>query len=216
MTLAELVEHVRLYYLRDTETPYLWPAKELVRYFNAAQNLFARHTHCITDDTSDFTLITTTASTNNYRLDPRIIYVYEIYNAHGRRMNKSNRQKLPTVINKSTPTSYTLDAGSTILRFWPTPDGEYEHQMLVARLPLQDMANTFDTPEIPEEHRLDLCDYVAYMAVRNNDTESSETQAGANFKADWEMKLVQAKRNFYHLRGGSNQRVVNNWTGGRR
>jgi len=212
MNLGQLVEHVRLYYLRDTESPYLWPAKELVRYFNGAQDIFARHTHCITDFESDFTLLTTVASKNNYKLDPRIIYVYEVYNAYGRRMGKSNRQKIPTVINEGVPISYTLDAGSRLLRFWPTPDGEYEHKMFVARLPLRSMTAISDVPEIPEEYHLDLCDYVAYMAVRNNDTESSEVQAGNNFRDDWEKKLVEAKRHFFHLRGGSNQRVVNNWT----
>jgi hypothetical protein len=70
-------------------------------------------------------------------------------------------------------------------------------------------------PEIPEEYHLALCDYVAYMAVRNNDTEGSNTAAGANFREDWELKLRDAKRDSYHLRGGSNQQVVNNWVGGR-
>jgi hypothetical protein len=212
MNLGQLVEHVRLYYLRDTESPYLWPAKELVRYFNGAQDIFARHTHCITDSESDFTLISTTASKNNYRLDPRIVYVYEIYNGYGRRMNRSNRQKIPTATNQGVPTAYTLDAGSSVLRFWPTPDAVYEYKLVVARRPLRDMAATHDVPEIPEEYHLDLCDYVAYMAVRNNDTESSDVQAGGNFRDDWERKLLDAKRHFYHLRGGSNQHAVNNWT----
>jgi hypothetical protein len=212
MNLKDLLEHVRVHYLRDSEAPFLWPAKELVRYFNGAQNIFARHTHCITDDESDFIYLTTLAGKSSYKLDPRIIYVYEVYNASGRRMTRLNRQRSPTSVNQGVPTTYTLDAGSSVLRFLPTPDDEYEHKMLVARLPLRDMVAAHDVPEIPEAYHIDLCDYVAYMAVRNNDTESNETQAGRNFRDDWEQKLVEAKRHFFHLRGGSNQRAVVNWT----
>jgi hypothetical protein len=212
MNLAELVEHVRVYYLRDSESQFLWSATELVKYFNDAQNIFARKTHCLTDSESPFTRVTTAGSYNGYRLDPRIVYVYEVYNAYGRRMKRVNREKLPLVSNEGVPAAYTLDAGVHVLRFWPTPDDEYEHQMLVARLPLENMQNRYDVPEIPEDYHMDLCDYVAYMAIRNNDTESSEVQAGRNFRDDWEQKLVEAKRHFYHLRGGSNQHAFNNWT----
>jgi hypothetical protein len=211
MNLEELVEHVREYYLRDTETPYLWPAKELVRYFNDAERIFARRTHCIVDGTSELTLLTTNVQNDRYSLDPRTIYVYEVYDTYGRRLTRWSRQSRPKSIHKGRPLSFTQDTGIASIRFSPAPDGEYEFSMLVARLPLKDMCETYDVPEIPEEYHLALCDYVAYMAVRNNDTESSETQAGANFREDWELKLRDAKRDAYHNRIGSNSRVVNNW-----
>ena len=215
MNLAELLEHVRVSYLRDSEAPFLWPAKELIRYLNEAQRIFARHTHCITDDSSPFTTLTTASTTPSYHLDPRIVYVYEVYNDTGRRLGRTNRQKLPVTVHESKPTHYTLDAGQSKIRFGPVPDDEYEFTMLVARLPLQDMTQKHHVPEIPEEYHMALCDYAAYMAVRNNDTESSEVQAGGNFREDWELKLRDAKRNSYHLRGGANQRVVNRWVQGR-
>jgi len=211
MNLAELVEHIRVYYLRDTEPPYLWPAKELIRYLNDAQKLFARHTHCITDETTVLTLDTTPS----YKLPPSIVHVYEVYNDTGRRLARKNRQKLPITTYEGKPIHYTMDAGHSTIRFGPTPDGEYEFLLLTARLPLVEMKQRTDVPEIPEEYHLALCDYAAYMAVRNNDTEGSNTNAGANFREDWELKLRDAKRDSYHLRGGSNQQVVNNWVGGR-
>jgi len=211
MNLEELVEHVRLYYLRDSDPPFLWPAKELVRYFNDAQRLFARHTHCIVDSSSDFTLLTTSSGTADYVLDQRIIYVYEVYDSVGSKLSRWSRQRLPRSRHLGEPKCFTQDVGVHSIRLSPTPDDVYELSMFVARLPLRDMASEYDTPEIPEEYHLALCDYVAYMAVRNNDTESSETQAGANFREDWEIKLRDAKRNAYHYRIGSNARVVNNW-----
>ena len=211
MNLKELVEHVRVYYLRDSEPPYLWPAKELKRYLNDAQRIFARHTHCITDEVT----ILTASTTPSYPLDKNIIHVYEVYNDTGRRLARKNRQKLPVTTYEGKPIHYTVDAGSNYIRFGPTPDDEYEYKLLVARLPEKELEQVHDVPEIPEEYHLALCDYIAYMAVRNNDTEASNTNAGANFREDWELKLRDAKRNSYHLRGGSNQQVVNDWVGGR-
>lgn len=210
MNLLELVEHVKSNYLRDSQDQELWSAQELIKYFNAAQNLFARHTHCLIDTD---VVVTTAPSIARYTLDPKIIYVYEVYDSDGRRVHRHNRHKLPRSLYEGKPLGFTQDTGTASIRFSPTPDDEYTFSLLVARLPSKPLARQYDVPEIPEEYHIDLCDYVAYMAVRNNDTESSEIQAGNNFRTDWETKLRDAKRNTYHYRIGSNSQAVNNWTG---
>jgi hypothetical protein len=216
MTVEELLLHTRARYLRDEEAPFLWSAAELLLYLNEAERIFARRTHVLSDDTSDFTTLTTVASQSRYALDPRIVYVSEVYDPDGRLMRNVTRGKLPRSPYEGKPKMYTLDAAMSSMRLGPIPDDMYELQMVVARKPLVPMATQYDSPEIPEEYHLALCDYVAYKALRNNDTEASNTTAAENFRAAWETTLAHAKRDVYHLRAGSSPAVVNNWTGGRR
>lgn len=216
MNVEQLLEHVRERYLRDEEPPYLWPAPELLKYLNEAETIFARRTHVLSDDESDFTTLTTTAGMARYALDTRVIYVSEVYDANGFLLRNVTRGKLPRSPYEGKPRMYTLDASMQSIRFGPMPDDAYEFQLTVARKPLQPLATKYDEPEIPEEYHLALCDYVAYKALRNNDTEASNTTAAENFRIDWEKWLVEAKRSAYHLRAGNSPRVVNDWTGGRR
>ena len=216
MTVEDLLQHTRARYLRDEEAPFLWSAAELLLYLNEAENTFARRTHILMDDTSDFTSLTTVARQSRYPLDSRIVYVSEVYDSDGHLMRNVTRSKLPRSLHERKPKMYTLDAAMSSIRLGPIPDGEYTLEMVVARKPLAPMTSSWSTPEIPEEYHLALCDYVAYKALRNNDTEASNTTAAENFRAAWEMSLAQAKRDAYHLRAGSAPTVINNWTGGRR
>ena len=216
MNVSELLQHTRARYLRDEEAPFLWSASELLAYLNEAENIFARRTHVLSDDDSDFTTITTVAGQSRYALDPRIIYVSEAYSDTGFRIKNATRNRMPRTPYEGKPRMYTLDAKVSSIRFGPTPDAAYDIDLLVARKPLRVMADKHDSPEIPEEYHLALCDYVAYKALRNNDTEASNTTAAENFRSAWETMLTQAKRDMYHLRAGNSPAVANNWTGGRR
>ncbi len=215
MNVADLLTHTRTRYLRDESPPYLWGASELLLYLNEAENIFARRTHVLTDTDSAFTSITTVAGQSRYALDRRIVFVLEVYDDTGCKMRNVTRGKLPRTPYEGKPRMYTLDAGVSSLRFGPIPDAAYEFEMVVARKPLAAMTSKFDEPEIPEEYHLTLCDYVAYKALRNNDTEASNTTAAENFRVDWEKRLVEAKREAYHLRAGSSPRVVSDWVNGR-
>lgn len=215
MNVRELLEHTRTRYLRDEEAPFLWSAQELLRYLNEAENLFSRRTHVLSDDDSDFTAITTVAGQGRYALDPRIIFVSEAYNDTGFRIQNATRKRMPRTPYEGKPRMYTLDAKVSSIRFGPTPDAVYDIDLVVARKPLKPLADEYDEPEIPEEYHLALCDYVAYKALRNNDTEASNTTAAENFRADWEKTLTEVKRDVYHLRAGNSPRVVTDWVGGR-
>lgn len=215
MNVRELLEHTRTRYLRDEEAPFLWSASELLRYLNEAENLFARRTHVLSDDDSAFTTITTVEGQSRYALDPRIIFVSEAYNDTGIRIKNATRNRMPRTPYEGKPRMYTLDAKVSSIRFGPTPDAAYDIDLVVARKPLTAMISKYDEPEIPEEYHLALCDYVAYKALRNNDTEASNTTAAENFRADWEKALTEAKRDVYHLRAGNSPRVVSDWVNGR-
>jgi hypothetical protein len=213
MTVAELLRHARESYLRDAAAPFLWSAQELLRYLNEAQVLFARHTHILMDDASDFTTITSAPGVTRYALDPRIVFVSEVYDDTGRRLLAASRAKAPRTPFQGKPRHYTLDASVSTLRLLPTPDDVYEFNLVVARTPLKPLVTEYDTPEIPEAYHLSLLDWVAYKALRNNDTEGSNVTAAEIFRLDWTKTLLYAKRDAFTLRHSSNIHAVNDWTG---
>ena len=214
MTLSELIEHVRTHVLRDQARPPLWPDELLTLYFNEAEDQFARRTHCLSDATSDFTFIETTAGEAVYALDPRVIFVAEIIDDSGHPVRDRSRRQIIRRVGEGRPVAFTTDASVRTLRLHPTPDKTYVLDMLVARRPLNKLANDADEPEIPEQHHLDLCDWVAYRCLRNNDPEAAAMAAAPDtFRADWELKVRDAKRDVYRLRSGDNPTARGNWTG---
>lgn len=215
MTLEELAQHVRAAQLRDEAEPFLWSWNEIILYFNEAESIFARRTHCLIDDESDFTQIVTKPGVNKYKLDSRIIHVRSIRHENGTPVRHRPRKSMPASMTESRPTHYNVDSGTNRIRLIPVPDDEYTLQMEVARKPLKPMANQFDTPEIPEEYHLALTDWVVFKALSNNDPEGSNTEAAAEFRATWEMSLVAAKREVYQMRTGSGATALRNVTGGR-
>lgn len=213
MTLGELVAHLRHSILRDTARKGLWSDEELVRYLNEAQNLFARRTHQLADDTSTFTFLDTEEGTATYALDDRIVFVSEIRHEDGTLLLDRTRKQAACRQGEGRPMIYTLGAAHKFMRFWPTPDGVYTLDLLVARKPLEQMVADDDEPEIEEDYHLTLCDWAAYRALRNNDPEGSNTVAADGFRADWDLRVRDAKRDVFRLRAGDNPTARANWTG---
>jgi len=224
MNLGDLMGHLRCNVLRDQAPPYLWSDTELLRYINEAQSIFARRTHCITDDESDFTTFQTVVGEKSYSLDPRIIFVAEagIVSDDGNGGNLSycelvdrTRGQLKNSFVPGRPSAYNLQVASQKMRLYPVPDDVYTVVMMVARKPLYPLVNTKDQPEINEDYQLALTDYAAWKALTNNDPEKANMASALDFKASWSMAVRDAKRDLARLRAGSTPRARANWTGKR-
>ena len=213
MTLEELVSHLRLYVLNDAKKPYLWSEDELTVHLNEAQNQFARRTHQLSDDTSAFTFIETEKGVSSYALDSRIVFVKEIRHEDGTMLGDRTRKQMSRRWGEGKPQLYTLDAAHKTLRLNPTPDGVYTLDLLVARKPLAAMVDPTDSPEIEEDYHLALCEWVAYRALRKHDADALSAPAADSYRAEWEMKLRDAKRDVFRLRSGDNPVARQNWTG---
>lgn len=213
MTLDELITHLRTRILRDKAVPPLWSSEELTVYLNEAQDQFARRTHCLADSTSAFTFVETEVGTTTYELDPRIVFVKEVAMPDGRLLQDMSRKRLGRSWGNARPRAYSMDASMRVMRLSCPPDAVYELDLLVARKPLEALEADDDVPEIDEDYHLALCDWAAYRALRNNDSEGSAVLAADGFRADWEIRVRDAKRDVFRLRSGANPRAVNNWTG---
>lgn len=219
MNLAELRKHLRGTILRDkaaTPSDRLWSNADLDLWLNEAQDQFARRTHCLSDSTSNFTELETVAGQASYKLDRRIIFVAEIVHSDGRPLAPLNKHNVPRSIVTGRPSRYTTDAGVTTLRLYPTPDAAYTLDLLVARRPKAKMVEDTDIPEIDEEFHLDLCSWVAYRALRVNDPDGGNMVASEPFRAEWELRVRDAKRGVFRLRSGAEPQVqAPSWTGKR-
>lgn len=197
MTLADLLYGTRLI-LDDLVLPYQWESADLTRFLNEAQDQFARRTFCFLDSESAFTRITTAANQGRYPLDPLILAV----------VSAEDEQYTPlypamTIRTSSTatgkPTRFTTRQNNKSILFWPVPDDSYEIQLLVARRPLAPMEDDEDEPEIPEEWHTTLCDWAAYKALTLTDPDHKNLKAGMERRADWEMQVRDAKREYYRF-----------------
>jgi hypothetical protein len=203
MNLGELRAYTRESVLRDVAGTRQWSEPELTRWLNDAQDIFARKTCCLIDDTASFLQVTTVAAQRDYTLDPRVITIFATSDADGWKLRKLPAN-IPLVIRAGKPTSWGHRSAYS-LTLWPTPDDAYVLTLLAARMPLVPMEVETDEPEIPEHHHLALCDWAGYRALRNTD---SQTMADVRdmtitVRKDWERALIEGRREAYFNQRGA-------------
>lgn len=223
MNLGDMMGHLRCNILRDQASPYLWSDTELLRYINEAHNIFARRTHALTDDYSDFTTFVTVAGQQSYSLDKRIVFIAEMGivtdNGDGElsycELPDRTRKQLRNSYIQGRPQLHNAQVASQKVRFYPVPDDVYTIVMLVARKPLKQLVNTKDSPEIDEDYHLALVDYAAAKALANNDPEKANMAASKDFMDSWSKVIRDVKRDMARLRAGNSPKARANWTGKR-
>lgn len=216
MTLEELLYDARHAVLRDSVAPALWSDTLLARYFNEAEAIFARRTHCLISDAEEFCTLTTEAGKAKYALSDKIIYILDIVDENGLPVRSRSRNRVPSASFPGKPTIFTADSGYKAVRLYPIPDDTYTYTMTVAHKPTKKLIHLKQSPQIPEEYHSALIDYAVYRALLNNGPEGGDTTAAGPFKTEWELALRDAKRDSYHMRASPNAAVMNNWTGERR
>jgi hypothetical protein len=85
------------------------------------------------------------------------------------------------------------------LRVYPTPDASSAGRVLqlrVARLPINNLtlANMSATPEIPEDHHLEMLDWAAYLALRIVDLDAGMPDRSKEFGASFEAHVALARQ----------------------
>lgn len=211
MTLEELLAHLRVSVLRDTAKPQLWSNGELTLYLNEAHEQFARRTHCLLDEESDFTSLDTEAGTALYTLNSAVVAVLEVFHADGTPVRNTARAKMSRSLGSAKPRHYSTDAKVRSMRLFPTPDAAYTLSMLVARKPTAKLVEDADEPEIDEDFHLALCEWAAYRALRNNDNDGTNVLDAGKFREGWELAIREGKRAAMRSRRTALQ--LNNWTG---
>lgn len=214
MTGAELLSYIRTDVLRDTATPYLWSDALIYRRLSKAQELHARQTYSIVDDTQ---IVTTAIGTQTYALPDGTLHVLSArVSTQSHDMSNYTRKVIPNHLTDSTgtPSIYTLDEATGLIRLYPTPNAAYTINLRIARLPASDVVS-YAAPEVPVRYHFDLASYVAWQCLQDNDADGSGVKASARHESDWFRAIADAKRELYRLQLGANPSAVTSWTGKR-
>lgn len=214
MTGAELLAYIRTDVLRDAATPYLWSDALIYRRLSEAQEIHARRTYSIVDET---TMLITEVDRVVYPNGVTTLFVLSAaLSTSAVDLRNYTRKAIPSHLLTSTgePQIYTLDEATNKIRLYPVPDAEYTINLRVARLPTDAIAS-YSTPEIQARYHLDLAEYVAWRCLQDNDVDGGKTGAADRHRADWEQRVSDAKRELYRMQLGSNPSVVSSWTGKR-
>jgi len=182
MTLQQLIARFRIEADDLVATPYLWQPDWLVGWFNEAQQEAAVRARLLLDDyTESVCQIEVEPDRAHYGLHAK---VYEIAHLQLECTGRPCEPKLVTRewLDRAEPRWRELAAGAprwaiqtdTRLRLVPAPREAGLLRLEAYRLPLKDMAQDGDKPEIHEAHHLYLVQWVLYRAFGKPDADAHD------------------------------------------
>ena len=201
----------------------LWSDRTLIRYINESERRMARQALLIRDAvTPEATQVFTTSGEKFYTLHPSVIAVISA-KFHGdiADLARAGHASLstyhvpdtyffdPSALSTLPPgkiMAYSTDEGlqqndagnfqTMTFRVYPAPDVDHAGtiHLRVLRTPLRKMRNLQDTPEIPEDHHLDMLSWAAFLALRIVDHDAGDVDRAQEFKQDFEQHVAEAKK----------------------
>lgn len=154
MNLGAIRDEAR-FRLRDKAVPPFWPNEWLNRAINEAEQEACIRARLIEDKSSVITSLDIVTTEKRYELDTRIIDVLAI-----------ELESNPGV----EISGWTLTENEFLFADYPKADDVI--LMTVIRLPMNDMENDSDEPEIRKHHHMRLLDWVEHRAYNVKDADA--------------------------------------------
>lgn len=186
MTLGEIMDAFRDR-VGDTVVPYLWSDENVMRYASDAQREAAIRGRLIRDSsTAAIRSLAILAGNTSIALSPLVLDVIRA---------RLNGVVLPLTITtvdqmdaddctwesraSTTPTHLVIEGSAPGLkgRLWPTPVANVTVLLTVIRLPLVDLTDGDETPEIPAKYHERLIDWMERCAYLKKDAETLDKEA---------------------------------------
>lgn len=195
MDSTELLNHFRLQVMDDV-TPYLWSVPECLTYMNEAQLMFCRLTDGISDATTPAVCavpVTTGEifsdvhpSIKHFRLATLASTGYELQIRNHTDIHKWTNQQ-------GTVSKMIIGMQPGKVRWDYTPRFDDEVNLLVFRLPLEDITDTDQEIEIDPKHHVSLVLWMKYLAYAKQDSQTYDPQTSEKSKAEFEKYCAQVK-----------------------
>jgi hypothetical protein len=193
MTLEQLMARFRIE-ADDRVAPYLWADEWLIDWFDEAQNEAAIRARLLLDDyTPEICQIAVTPGTDSYALHPKL---YEIAHLRFVSTDRPSEPKLVTRewLDRMKPEWRSLPQDvpkwaiqtDTRLRLVPMPSVSGTLQLEAYRLPMDDMVEYADVPEIHQAHHIHLIQWVLYRAFSKPDADAHDPQRAERAYANFE------------------------------
>lgn len=185
MKLGQIIERFRIA-ADDLTQPYLWSDQEAITYAVDGENEACRRARLLVDSsTAAICQYTAAASATSITLDPRVIFVRRaIVSGKTVPLSRVNMRDLDASYpgweaHTGTVEGFVTDWATGKLRLYRIPTVETVINMTVVRLPLVDMNDFEDTPEINARFHEGLVNWMLHRAYMKPDKETyDEKRAG--------------------------------------
>lgn len=187
MQLLDLIKLFR-HEVDDTVAPYLWSDLEAIDYANDAQDEACRRARLLVDSTTPALcrLTVPLADAGVVALDPRVLFVRRVRIAGRKALSRMSMQDMESYnaywqdAAPRTPVHFIPDFETGKLLLWPTPDTDVQLELTVVRLPLLEMNDGQDSPEIaPRMHR-SLRFWMMFRAYSKQDSQANDPKKAAD------------------------------------
>ncbi len=198
MNLGEMIDEYRDEAHDHAMPPFMSDAR-LARIATQGQNEACRRGNLLTDSTSDFCTLDVTSGDPMIELNPLIIDVTRV---------RLSSTALPLSIAQTkqmdeeepgwedhfgTPTHYIPDYQTGYLRLYPIPLEADVARITVTRLPLNDLVDDGDEPEIRLETHPALVQWMLHKAYANQDTDLVDPKKSAAALIEFEKEFGKKK-----------------------
>lgn len=179
----------------DATEPYLWSDDDALDYANDAQHEACRRARLLVDSSSALCQLEVTAGNALLPLDERILFVRRARFAGARPLVRMNMQDMEDANPlwqdnpARTPLAFVPDYQSGALLLWPTPLADATLLLTVVRLPLLDMDDGLDSPEINLRLHRSLRHWMLYRAYSKQDSEAADPKKAAEALALFEQEF---------------------------
>lgn len=195
MKLIDLLEIVRVE-LDDTEAPYLWTDTELLDAAADAENEACRRARLLIDSsTPAICEIAVTAGEPLYELDSRVLFVRRAkLDGSDVPLRRASFRDLDTNVSgweshTGDPTHYITDYETGKIRFYPTPVVDDVLRITAVRLPINEISDQEQTPEIKPHYHRSLRFWMMFRAYSKPDTETLDKTKAAESLALFEQEF---------------------------
>lgn len=190
---------------QDTSSP-LWSDDELKLYINRSiQEACMRSNLILDSSTSEICVIQITEDVAEYTIDRRILEIKRfVYGDDNLVLSPFFHRGMDHLTERSGsydslyfqsrwelregyPSRYIVDLNSRIIRLDYIPTEDTTARLTVYRLPLTDLVEDTDIPEIPEHFHFDLIYWAKKLAYEKLDSEAFDSQ----LSADSERKFIE-------------------------
>lgn len=195
MNLAGLIALYRLESGDDASPPFVADTS-LMELANEAQEEACRRADLLKDSTTTaICTVAVTAGTPTITLDARIIDVKRV------KMASETVPLAPAMLDEmdeaspgwdtqtGKPRAYIPDYQSGAIRLWPNPTANESLALTVTRLPLADMNDLLDAPEIRASYHRALVQWMLYRVYSIQDAELYDAQKADKCLANFEREF---------------------------
>ncbi len=210
MNLRDLIDEFR-WESQDEGSPPFWSDAFLARVASQAEQEACRRGALILDSSSPFCSISFGAGDSLLKLDGKILEIRRAkISGPSRKIDPVTSSQLDRNSEQwesetGEPLAYVTDYQTGHIRLYPTPTAADEIQLTVRRLPLDDLVDDNDEPEIRPESHLGLVQWMLYRAYMRQDADTFNSTKAAAALAEFVREFGEKKsmRNEEWIREGN-------------